>query len=93
MCGYPPFEGDDSTEIFRNVLKQELKFDPEHWRDISKDAQDLIRLMLDKNPKTRITAEQCLAHNWFLIQNFDTPMHVKENIAQRLKTFRAPKKI
>lgn len=38
LCGYPPFEGDDSTEIFRNVLKQELKFDPEHWRDISNDA-------------------------------------------------------
>lgn len=22
LSGYPPFEGDDSTEIFRNVLKQ-----------------------------------------------------------------------
>lgn len=49
--------------------------------------------MLDKNPKTRITAEQCLEHKWFLIQNFDTPIAVKENIAQRLKDFRAPKKI
>ena len=67
LCGYPPFEGDDSTEIFRNVLKQQLKFDDEHWRDISSDAKDLLRLMLDKNPKTRITAEQCLQHNWFKI--------------------------
>ena len=67
LCGYPPFEGDDSTEIFRNVLKQQLKFDDEHWRDISGDAKDLIRQMLDKNPKTRITAEQCLQHNWFKI--------------------------
>lgn len=67
LCGYPPFEGDDSTEIFRNVLKQELKFDPEHWRDISNDAKHLISLMLDKNPQTRITAEQCLQHNWFKI--------------------------
>ena len=43
LCGYPPFEGDDSTEIFRNVLKQELKFDDEHWRDISMEAKDLIK--------------------------------------------------
>ena len=24
LCGYPPFEGDNNKEIFRNVLKQPL---------------------------------------------------------------------
>ena len=24
LCGYPPFEGDNNKEIFRNVLKQRL---------------------------------------------------------------------
>jgi calcium-dependent protein kinase len=31
LCGYPPFEGDNSKEIFKNVMRQELKFDPEDW--------------------------------------------------------------
>jgi calcium-dependent protein kinase len=31
LCGYPPFEGDSNKEIFRNVLNQNLKFDPEDW--------------------------------------------------------------
>jgi calcium-dependent protein kinase len=24
LCGYPPFEGDNNTQIFKNVLNQEL---------------------------------------------------------------------
>jgi calcium-dependent protein kinase len=56
LCGYPPFEGDDSKEIFRNILSQELKFDREDWQNISKEAKHLIKKMLDKNPKTRFTA-------------------------------------
>jgi calcium-dependent protein kinase len=27
LCGYPPFEGDNNKEIFKNVLKQNLEFD------------------------------------------------------------------
>ena len=56
LCGYPPFEGDNNKQIFKNVLGQELKFDPEDWKDISKEAKSLIRKMLDKNPVSRITA-------------------------------------
>mmetsp|Transcript_28197 Transcript_28197/g.20397 ORF Transcript_28197/g.20397 Transcript_28197/m.20397 type:complete len:158 (-) Transcript_28197:764-1237(-) len=39
LCGYPPFEGDDNTEIFKNVLNQEIQFDSEGWSDISEDAK------------------------------------------------------
>jgi len=56
LCGYPPFEGDNSSEIFRNVLQQNVKFEDEIWRSVSEEAKNLIRRMLDKNPKTRISA-------------------------------------
>lgn len=42
LCGYPPFEGDNNKEIFKNVLKQKLEFDPEDWTSISDEAKDLI---------------------------------------------------
>jgi len=35
LCGYPPFEGDNNKEIFRNVMKQDLTFDPADWNRIS----------------------------------------------------------
>ena len=55
LCGYPPFEGDNNKEIFKNVLKQKLKFEDKDWKNISAEAKDLITKMLDKDPKTRIT--------------------------------------
>lgn len=49
--------------------------------------------MLDKNPKTRITAQECIEHPWFKIQQFDTPVSVKESVVNKLKNFRALKQI
>lgn len=56
LCGYPPFEGDDNKEIFRNVLKSPLTFDPADWNSVSDSAKDLVKKMLDKEPSTRISA-------------------------------------
>jgi calcium-dependent protein kinase len=55
LCGYPPFEGDNNTQIFKNVLHQTLNFDPREWRTISRPAKNLIAKMLDRNVATRIT--------------------------------------
>lgn len=65
LCGYPPFEGESNTAIFKNILGQKLKFDPKEWSTISDEAKDLITKMLDRNVATRITAPEALAHPWF----------------------------
>ena len=42
--------------------------------------------MLDKNPKTRISAQDCLEHPWFKKQVFETPIEVKQqNLDAELK--------
>jgi calcium-dependent protein kinase len=56
LCGYPPFEGESNTAIFKNILGQKLKFDPKEWSKVSDQAKDLITKMLDRNVDTRITA-------------------------------------
>ena len=56
LCGYPPFEGDNNKEIFRNVVKQPLTFDPADWNSVSAQAKDLVTKMLDKDPSQRISA-------------------------------------
>lgn len=57
LSGYPPFGGDDEREIFYNTNNQPLEFSLDEWKNVSADAKNLISKMLDKNPKTRITAK------------------------------------
>jgi calcium-dependent protein kinase len=65
LCGYPPFEGDNNTQIFKNIMGQKLAFDPKEWSAVSNDAKDLLAQMLDRNAETRITAHGCLEHPFF----------------------------
>lgn len=65
MCGYAPFEGQNDEETFELIKNQELKFIEEDWLNISELAIDLIRKMLDRNPQSRIKADEILNHSWF----------------------------
>ena len=60
LCGYPPFEGDNNTQIFKNIMGQQLAFDPKEWKGVSSDAKDLLAQMLDRNAEARATANGCL---------------------------------
>lgn len=42
-----------------------VNFPAEHWKEISQEAQDLIKLMLSRNPKDRPNAAEALKHSWF----------------------------
>ncbi|KAF5957582.1 hypothetical protein HYC85_004807 [Camellia sinensis] len=42
------------------ILQGKLDFESEPWRGISNSAKDLIRKMLDKNPKRRLSAHEVL---------------------------------
>lgn len=46
--------------IFEQVLKGELDFVSEPWPNISEGAKDLVRRMLVRDPKKRLTAHEVL---------------------------------
>lgn len=96
LCGYPPFEGDNNKEIFRNVIKQPLTFDPADWNNISASAKDLVTKMLNKDASQRISAQQCLEHPWF-VQVATEGHHLinedKLQVLRRIKNFRQPKRL
>ena len=64
LCGYPPFNGQSNVDIFQHIKHSEPVFEGEEWADITREAIDLIKNMLNKNPAERLTAEQCLEHKW-----------------------------
>ena len=91
LCGYPPFEGDNNKEIFKNVLKSELAFDPADWGAVSPEAKDLVSKMLEKDPAKRITAETCQDQPWFKINHItDVNEKDKRKVMQRIREFRLP---
>ncbi|KAL8118087.1 hypothetical protein AgCh_015845 [Apium graveolens] len=60
LCGVPPFWAETDSGIFGAILKGNIDFKSEPWPSISDGAKDLIRKMLDRSPKQRITAHEVL---------------------------------
>lgn len=77
LCGKLPFDGEDHNEIIRSTIQGDLKVNTNIWNKLSDDAKNLITLLLSKNPKDRITARDCLKHQ-FIINNC-TPRMSKRN--------------
>lgn len=49
-------------------------FDGAPWRDISREAKDLLGKLTNPDPVERITAAQALEHRWFTSQVPSTPL-------------------
>lgn len=83
LCGYPPFYGDDDQEILRMVKKGKFDFDGEEWDEVSEEAKDLIKKLINK-PERRLTAQEALNHTWIktLAANSKKDKLTKLNIGQ-----------
>jgi serine/threonine protein kinase len=64
LCGYPPFPGNNHAIILEKVVHADYKFDSPSWDEVSDEAKDLVRKLLDVNRETRLTANGILNHPW-----------------------------
>jgi calcium-dependent protein kinase len=65
LCGYPPFNGATNLDIYHAIKYSPPNFSGDEWKEVSSEAIDLIKIMLNKPPNKRFSAEQCLQHKWF----------------------------
>ena len=83
LCGYPPFNGNNNTEIYNSIKNNLPYFHGEDWKEITPEAIDLLQNMLNKNPSKRFSAEKCLNHQWFKLlekkddKNFGKKLQMK----------------
>eukprot|EP00638_Chattonella_subsalsa_P011219 CAMPEP_0117802558 /NCGR_PEP_ID=MMETSP0948-20121206/15814_1 /TAXON_ID=44440 /ORGANISM="Chattonella subsalsa, Strain CCMP2191" /LENGTH=492 /DNA_ID=CAMNT_0005635405 /DNA_START=188 /DNA_END=1667 /DNA_ORIENTATION=+ len=92
LCGYPPFYGDNDTEIFSSVQRAKFYFPSPEWDSISDEAKHLINQLLSKEPDDkRPTAEQALADAWFekvlTDEAMGQPIKIAAFMRDRLKQF------
>ncbi len=69
LCGKLPFDGDDQSEIIRLTVQADLKTNPNVWNKLSEEVKSLIKALLNKNPKERISARDALRHPYILNYN------------------------
>ena len=65
LNGKLPFKGENTDEIARKVINDDLKFDGNFWEKRTKKVKDLIGCCLNKDWKKRINIDDFLNHSWF----------------------------
>lgn len=61
LCGSRPFWARSESGIFRSVLRADPNFDDAPWPDISAEAKDFVKRLLNKDYRKRMTAAQALS--------------------------------
>ncbi|KAG9140507.1 hypothetical protein Leryth_027006 [Lithospermum erythrorhizon] len=93
LCGTPPFWGETQEEIFKEILHGNIDFSSEPWPHISESAKDLVKKMIERDPKKRITAHDVLCHPWVQISGVAPDKPLDPVIFTRLKQFSAMDKL
>ena len=59
LVGYPPFSGKNAQEVYYNITHMNFSNELDHkdFEKISAQAKDLIKKLIEKNPKKRLTAK------------------------------------
>ncbi|GMP75478.1 hypothetical protein CsSME_00032553 [Camellia sinensis var. sinensis] len=86
---------EEETEkgIFDAILQGELDFVSPPWPSISNSAKDLVRKILTKDPRKRITAAKVLVHPWIREDGDASDKPIDSAVLSRMKQFRAMNKM
>lgn len=64
LCGFPPFHSDSIVVHFKAILDVKLDFPSPSWDNISSQAKDFIRQLLQRDCTARPRMPQLLKHEW-----------------------------
>ncbi|KAM0951963.1 putative protein kinase CAMK-CDPK family [Dioscorea sansibarensis] len=93
LSGVPPFWAETEQGIFEEVLNGSLDFESDPWPSISESAKDLVRRMLIRDPKRRLTAHEVLCHPWVQVDGVAPDKPLDSAVLSRLKQFSAMNKL
>ncbi|KAK9078685.1 hypothetical protein SSX86_002742 [Deinandra increscens subsp. villosa] len=93
LSGVPPFWAETEEGIFEQVLHGDLDFSSNPWPSISDGAKDLVRKMLVRDPKNRLTAHEVLCHPWVQVDGVAPDKPLDSAVLSRMKQFSAMNKL
>lgn len=93
LCGVPPFWAETEQGVAQAILRGMIDFKRDPWPKVSEKAKDLIRKMLEPDPKRRFTAEKVLDHPWLQHAKEAPDVSLGDKVRARLKHFSAMNKL
>jgi len=94
LSGYLPFYADQKKQTYKLIVTGDYGgFDDPVWDGISRDAKDLVKKLLDINPKARITLDEVMKHPWIArAESVASPKTFSVSFATKLKEFNEKRK-
>ena len=94
LSGHPPFNGNSDKAIMNKIKIGKFSFPEEDWEHISTDAKDLISKMLKFKPCERLSASDCLKHQWLCNKtNSSVDANFSTRSLQNMTKFHAQRKL
>ncbi|KAF8800992.1 Pkinase-domain-containing protein [Phlegmacium glaucopus] len=64
LCGYSPFRSDDVKTLVKETAAAQIEFHDRYWKNVSTEAKNFIRSLLNPDSSKRPTATEALADQW-----------------------------
>ncbi|TFK33753.1 kinase-like domain-containing protein [Crucibulum laeve] len=64
LCGYSPFRSDDVKVLIAETTAAKIEFHDRYWKNVSMEAKNFIKSLLNPDSAQRPTAAQAVADPW-----------------------------
>ena len=88
LCGHPPYMGPNEDSIKAKILHSKLNFPSKDFRNVSIEAIEFIKKLLNYDPKKRPSAEIALNNIWLKDDKSKNNIKLNEEIVSNLSKFR-----
>ena len=93
LCGYPPFNGSKKEEIFQKIKYQNVSFEGKKWVNISEDAKNFIKSLMQKKSIDRPSSKEIFSFNWLNPSQNETQITINNHIFNIENQFQGFKKL
>ncbi|KAK2363314.1 calcium-dependent protein kinase [Trifolium repens] len=93
LCGVPPFWAETEQGVAQAIIRSVVDFKRDPWPKVSDNAKDLVKKMLNPDPKRRLTAQEVLDHPWLINAKKAPNVSLGETVRARLKQFSVMNKL
>ena len=77
----------NAKEVFRSILEDPIDFESDPWGSLSEDCLDLVKKLLERDPRKRITARAALLHPWLQQTARTAEQPIGGQVVARLQRF------